>query len=410
MTTWNTSVKLWVIAASAAWLMFVVCNLGFSYVLLSPLFSLRSGRVNSALNGNDVNEILLRAGNIRGSNNKYDPILRIDPRENEQSSDTREDNTERHPKVANPKTRLLEKVGLSVGFSDPVSPNRCVIQWFPVSRRPKPGSVGVIEQGLTEQQQDSRVEHLWNGVQRPQAFAMILATDKQTVSYKFSYGESETESRILLRRQNSWFFPIQPVSVTTDLHTLVAEFNRHIPQLMESENWRKDVFEGTQSDSPNVSPPSDAEMEVIGRALQGVLIQVFSHGSRDPKTPDPARDIPSLKDQTLPSCVLNGSSQLGWIQFLIGVVLVRGLLAVFASKSQNDAESLLAARAVETLPALGFLGTLLGMAAAFASGLDDRNNLTQSLTLAIATSALALIGALAILWLNRDDPGRQRPP
>jgi uncharacterized membrane protein YjfL (UPF0719 family) len=381
-----------------------MCNLGFSYAFLGPLFSIRSGRVNSALSNDEVNEILLRAGNIRGSNDTYDPIQRIDPQRNEQRTDSREDNTERHPKVANPKTRLLGKVGLSVGFSDPVSPNQCVIQWFPVSRRPKPNIVAVTEQAITEQQQDSRIEHLWNGNQRPQAFAMILTTDKRTVSYKFSYGESETESRILLQCQNGPLFPIQPVSVTTDLHTLVAEFNRHIPQLMESENWRKDVFEGIQGNSPNANSPSTAEMETIGRALEGVLIQVFSHGSKDPKTPDPARDVPSLQDLTLPSCVLNGSNQLGWIQFFIGVVFVRGLLAVFASQSKNDAESLLAARALETLPALGFLGTLLGMAAAFANGLDDRNNLTQSLTLAIATSALALIGALAILWLNRDGP------
>lgn len=402
MKTPPESIKRWGIAALVVWILFVVCNLVFDYALLAPLFSLRSGRDNSALTDNEVNEILLRAGNIRGSNDEFDPVQKVDPLQNGKSPITSTDNTERHPKVVNPRARLLKKVGISVGFSHPATPKHCVIQWFPAGVRPAEPSSSGLEQESAEQQQDSRLEHLWNGAVRPQAFALMLSTDNRSVYYKFSYGESETEPRILLQRQNGLLFPIQPVCVTTDLRKLVTEFNGHIPQLMESENWRRDVFEGVQGNTPNVNPPSDSEMEIIGRALEGVLIQIFSHGSNDPKTPNPARDVPLLQDVTLPSCVLNGSNQLGWIQFLIGVVFVRGLLAVSVSQNKNDAESLLAARAVETLPALGFLGTLLGMAAAFAKGLDDRNNLTQSLTLAIATSALALIGALAILWMNRD--------
>ncbi|NQV27103.1 MAG: MotA/TolQ/ExbB proton channel family protein [Rhodopirellula sp.] len=406
----KNSQQRWLCALVISWILFLACNWVLNLWKLQPLLSFRSGREKAALTRDDVVEILMRAGGIRAlSKNEGAPASRSNG----------------GLSTPDPFATLLAKVGITATFVPENSPTRCIIKWYPQSERPQQAAADEQTAGNDGDDRDTssaEPDHasapaesqallaFWDrNTEDSTAFNLVLESDGDTVTYSFEYGDVRTEARTLLARRSWRVLPIRPVNVESDLVQVVAEFIEHIPLLYDSQTWRQTVFHGQlQHPTDRVLPTAD-DAKIIGRAVEGVLIQVFATQNPGERVVDPARPLPRLQDKTLLCRVLNGSNQLGWIQFVIAVVFVRGILGVIASRQGRSAAAVVAFEVqlietvVETLPAIGFLGTLLGMAVAFSAGLDDRNNLTQSLTLAISTSALALVGALSIVWMKRGE-------
>lgn len=294
--------------------------------------------------------------------------------------------------VASQKEHLFEKLGIVLTFDRDEAPKSAFFKWYPVTLRHHPVSGELLAEKLSLRTLDR------------DAFCVEVTVLGEVggggteLFLRQSYQGIEQSDRLLVRGHTllrkwsplDWILPIQPISVEQDFDQIVGDYPATLKALYEANRWQNES-------GRDIALPSQEQAANISRVLEGFLIQVFSDQKNVGSQAD--RELHSLQQVTLWSRIVNGSNQFGWIQFVIGIVLVRGLIASWYCKT-NEQEELVAKLAIASLPALGFLGTLLGMALAFARGLEDRNNLTQSLTLAISTSAIALLGALIILWIR----------
>ncbi|MBL8871513.1 MAG: hypothetical protein JNK90_17185 [Planctomycetaceae bacterium] len=300
--------------------------------------------------------------------------------------------SESTPDGAKKSETLFERLGIILTFDRDIQSRSAFFKWYPESLRHHPVTGELKEEKLNLRTTDA------------EAFCVEIFSQEDVAGFgtellvRQSYGGVHRTERLLIRG-HTWLksiypldqlLPIQPISVERDLDQVVKAYPATLKSLYDANRWQNDT-------DKEIGLPNQDQADQLRRVLEGFLIQVFS--KQESEDARPQRDLYSLQQVTLWSRIVNGSNQFGWIQFLIGIVVCRGLFAAFYS-SKDDLEELTAKLAIASLPALGFLGTLLGMALAFARGLEDRNNLTQSLTLAISTSAIALLGALVILWIR----------